>query len=89
MKKMMRSRDTVVAVKFDPEGQLALPEGVVEVVVNGGTEWWWRSRDYQMEKILPGEWLVTSANHGFTTKLSEDALGRLYEDVPDAGEGGG
>lgn len=84
----VRPRDICAAVKFDPEGVLPLPQGVIEIINGGKPEWWWRNGDNYMEKIKPGEWLVTST-HGHTLKYDQHTFEVLYEEIPDAGEGGG
>ena len=84
----VRSRDVCEAVVFDPERQLPLPAGAIEILRDGKPEWWWRNSDCHMDRIRPGEVLVTSRQHGHTLKYDPEAFAALYEEIPDAGEGG-
>lgn len=86
----VRSNDIHTAVRFDPESKLAMPTDVNEIVTGGKAEWYWRDRkSCMMYQIKPGDWLVTSDRGGYTTLLRDEVFREIYEEIPDAGEGGG
>lgn len=86
----VRSNDIYTAERFDPQAKLCLPKDVNEILVNGEWEWYWRdAKTCMMYRIKPGDWLVTSDRGGFTVLLPDDQFRQMYEEIPDAGEGGG
>ncbi|HUR53510.1 MAG TPA: hypothetical protein VMZ71_05245 [Gemmataceae bacterium] len=86
--KMFRLAGKFKGEQFDPDKPI--PEDVVFARRNGNPVYLWRnSTTGTWREIKPGDWIFTSVEYGRRDLVEDDMTRRIYEEIPDAGEGGG